>query len=122
MWNNRLLNHITEYVAGTLQGAPLFLFKTVHIDSHHRYNQGQKDATRVARAGEHNHLIGYITYPAFSFGPVRLLRNEYIAVIVFLRCLSKSHHPTRLVVFVVGYSPIYRLATDIDSHHDTATH
>ena len=78
MWNNRTLNVITEYVAGTLQGAPLFLFKTVHIDSHHLYNQGEEDATRVARAGDHNHLIGYITYPAYSIVPVRKLRNEYL--------------------------------------------
>ena len=92
MWTNRTLNIVTEYIAGTLQGAPLFLFKTVHIDSHHRYNQGEEDATRVGRAGDHNHLIGYITYPAYSIGPVRKLRNEY------LRNLSSSSSEFRKVI------------------------
>ena len=59
------------------KGHRSFLFKTIHIDSHHRYNQREEDATRVARAGNHNHLIGYITYPAYSIIPVRKLRNDY---------------------------------------------
>ena len=73
MWNNKTLNQITEYFAGTLQGVPLFLFKTVHIDSHHKYNQGEEDATRVSRAKEHNHLFGYLSYPLFSLAPVRTI-------------------------------------------------
>ena len=78
IWYNKHLNHFTEYFAGTLQGVPLFLFKTVHIDSHHKYNQGPEDATRVSRAGNHNHLVGYLSYPFFSLAPVRIIRNEYL--------------------------------------------
>lgn len=107
MWNNRLLNHITEYVAGTLQGAPLFLFKTVHIDSHHRYNQGQEDATRVSRAGDHNHLIGYITYPAFSIGPVRLLRNDYLSGLSYSSAAFRKviiQHALLFLVWGIGLS------------------
>ena len=83
IWNHPILNRLTEYVAGTLQGVPLFLFKTIHIDSHHRYNQGEKDATRVSRVGEHNHLLGYLVYPLFTLGPVRKLRKEYFRSISF---------------------------------------
>lgn len=83
IWNYPTLNRLTEYVAGTLQGVPLFLFQTIHIDSHHRYNQGEKDATRVSRVGEHNHILGYLVYPLFTLGPVRKLRREYFRSISF---------------------------------------
>ena len=83
IWNSTLLNRITEYVAGTFQGVPLFLFQTIHVDSHHRYNQGKEDATRVSRVGEHNHILGYLVYPFFTLGPVRKLRKEYIRSISF---------------------------------------
>ena len=78
MWNNAVVNQITEYYGGTLQGVPLFLFQTVHIDSHHQYNQGEKDATRLSRVGHHNHLIGYVMYPFFSLAPVRKLRENHL--------------------------------------------
>ena len=83
IWRNPTLNRITEYVAGTLQGVPLFLFQTIHVDSHHRYNQSEEDATRVSRVGEHNHLWGYLVYPLFTLGPVRKLRKEYFRSISF---------------------------------------
>ena len=83
IWNSPILNRCTEYVAGTLQGVPLFLFQTIHVDSHHRYNQGEKDATRVSRVGEHNHIVGYLAYPLFTLSPVRQLRKEYFRSISF---------------------------------------
>ena len=78
IWRSKALNQITEYTAGTLQGIPLFLFTTIHIDSHHKYNQGKKDATRLSRVGEHNHMLGYLVYPFFTLSPVRKLRKEYL--------------------------------------------
>lgn len=92
MWKSRALNQFTEYLAGTLQGVPLFLFKTVHIDSHHRYNQSEEDATRVARAGDHNHLLGYLIYPLYSLAPVRSLRGRYLSE------LSRSSPEFRKIV------------------------
>lgn len=83
IWNHPILNRVTEYVAGTLQGVPLFLFQTIHVDSHHRYNQSEEDATRVSRVGEHNHILGYLIYPLFTLAPVRELRKEYFRSISF---------------------------------------
>ena len=102
MWTNRRLNMITEYIAGTLQGAPLFLFKTVHIDSHHRYNQGEEDATRVARAGDHNHLIGYITYPALFCSSQTTAKMNISIAYPLLPLPFEGHHSTCPVVYSCG--------------------
>lgn len=92
IWNGTRRNQITEYVAGTLQGVPLFLFKTIHIDSHHKYNQGREDATRLSRVGIHNHMLGYVVYPFYTLAPVRELRKKY------LRSLSYTSLEMRKVI------------------------
>ena len=82
-----------------LQNISLVPYKVLHYSYLRRYTSiviiatiKVKRCTRVGRAGDHNHLIGYITYPAYSIGPVRKLRNEY------LNSLSSSSPEFRKVI------------------------
>ncbi|MAA79735.1 MAG: fatty acid desaturase [Deltaproteobacteria bacterium] len=107
IWKSPMLNRCTEYVAGTLQGVPLFLFKTIHVDSHHRYNQGEKDATRVSRVGEHNHILGYLAYPLFTLGPVRKLRKEYFRTISFRSAEFRKIILQHVLLFILWSLSLY---------------
>jgi fatty acid desaturase len=78
LWKNSWMNKVTDYWICLLQGVPVFLFEAVHIKSHHRYNQGQEDVTRVSRVGEHNHLLGYILFPLYVLKPINLLKSEFL--------------------------------------------
>ena len=107
IWTSPALNQLTENVAGTLRGVPLFLFKTIHVDSHHRYNQGEKDATRVCRVGEHNHILGYLAYPLFTLGPVRTLRKEYFSSISFRSAAFRKIIIQHVLLFLLWSVSLY---------------
>lgn len=78
MWQNRWLNRLTDLWIGTLQGHPVFLFEPAHIASHHRYNQGLADVTRVARYAKNNHVIGYIIFPLQVLPAITALKKEHL--------------------------------------------
>ncbi|MEO8314790.1 MAG: fatty acid desaturase [Pseudomonadota bacterium] len=78
MWRARSMNVLTDYWIGTLQGHPVFLFDVAHIASHHRYNQGEQDVTRLARWGVHNHIAGYLLFPVLAALPLARLKRDYI--------------------------------------------
>lgn len=78
LWKNSFLNSVTDYWICLLQGVPVFLFKAAHIESHHRYNQGEKDVTRLSRVGNNNHLLGYLIFPVFVLSPINKLRSEFL--------------------------------------------
>ena len=59
IWENRWLNRLTDMWIGVLQGHPVYMFQPAHIESHHRYNQGNEDITRVLRYTSENNLFGY---------------------------------------------------------------
>jgi fatty acid desaturase len=78
IWRSTVLNALTDFWIGTLQGHPVFLFQPAHIDSHHRYNQGEKDITRVLRYASHNNLLGYLVFPFRVLPPLNQLKRDYI--------------------------------------------
>ncbi len=77
-WKNATLNRLTDTWIGLLQGHPTFLFKPAHIASHHRYNQGPEDVTRLSLSGNHNHLFGYLFFPAVALKGLSGLRARYL--------------------------------------------
>lgn len=97
LWKNSFLNSVTDYWICLLQGVPVFLFEAAHIKSHHRYNQGEKDVTRVTRVGNHNHLLGYLIFPVFVLSPINKLRSDFLNQVKkedfpkFLRILGQYH-------------------------------
>jgi fatty acid desaturase len=69
IWNNKLLNRLTDLWVTLLQGHPTFVFHTAHVANHHRYRHGEKDIARTYRFftpgahGDSNHLLGYVLHP-----------------------------------------------------------
>ena len=78
LWKNTILNRLTDYWICLLQGVPVFLFEAVHVKSHHRYNQGPQDVTRVLRFGKHNHLMGYLLFPLHTLGPISEVKGQFL--------------------------------------------
>lgn len=78
IWRARWLNMLTDMWIGTLQGQPVFLFQPAHVGSHHRYNQGAKDLTRVARYSSGNTMLGYLVFPLQVLPALRTLKNQYL--------------------------------------------
>ena len=78
IWRTVWLNRFTDLWIGILQGHPVFLFQPAHIASHHRYNQGVEDVTRVVRHTGSNHLLGYLLFPLQVLPAISALKKKYI--------------------------------------------
>lgn len=102
LWRNRWLNRISDYWIGTLQGHPVFLFEVAHINSHHRYNQSERDVTRVDRWGRHNHLLGYLIFPLSALGPLGKLKRSYFKQL-------RREQPLQLLNVILQHLPLLLL-------------
>jgi fatty acid desaturase len=78
LWRSPWLNRLTDLLIGTLQGHPVFLFQPAHVASHHRYNQGIDDVTRIARYCASNNLIGYLVFPLRVLPALNRLKRQYL--------------------------------------------
>jgi fatty acid desaturase len=78
-WRSSLLNRITDTWIGLLQGYPTFVVKPSHIGSHHRYNQGPEDVTRLSQFGVHNNLFGYLAFPVVAAHKLGGLRRQVLS-------------------------------------------
>jgi beta-carotene hydroxylase len=81
IWRRRWLNRLTDMWIGALQGQPVFLFQPAHIASHHRFNQGEGDLTRVARHARGNTLLGYLIFPFQVLPALRGLKRQHLAML-----------------------------------------
>jgi beta-carotene hydroxylase len=81
IWRGAWLNYLTDMWIGTLQGHPVFLFHPAHIESHHRYNQGDDDITRVSRYSKNNNLLGYLIFPFQVLPALKTLKRQFIVSI-----------------------------------------
>jgi fatty acid desaturase len=81
IWRTAWPNRLTDLWIGVLQGQPVFLFLPAHIGSHHRYNQGEHDITRVTRYAQHNHFIGYLVFPFQVLPALGALRKRYLSAL-----------------------------------------
>jgi fatty acid desaturase len=79
IWRASWLNRLTDMWIGILQGQPVFLFQPAHVASHHRFNQGAEDLTRVARYSAENTLIGYLVFPFQVLPALQELRKKHLA-------------------------------------------
>jgi beta-carotene hydroxylase len=79
IWRARWANRVTDLWIGTLQGQPVYLFLPAHINSHHRFNQGEQDLTRVRRHATDNTMLGYLLFPFQVLPALGRLRREYLA-------------------------------------------
>ena len=78
IWENRWLNRLTDMWIGVLQGHPVYMFQPAHIESHHRYNQGDEDLTRVLRYASENNLLGYLKFPFQVIPKLSRLKKYYL--------------------------------------------
>ena len=79
IWHVQWLNRLTDMWIGTLQGHPTFLFRPAHVDSHHRFNQGPEDLTRVTQYASDNTLLGYFIFPLRILPALQKLKKRYLA-------------------------------------------
>ncbi|MFT3735409.1 MAG: fatty acid desaturase [Rhodocyclaceae bacterium] len=78
IWRSRGMNQLTDMWIGTLQGQPVFLFQPAHVDSHHRFNQGEGDLTRVMQYDRGNTIMGYLLFPFKVLPALGTVRRRYL--------------------------------------------
>lgn len=81
IWRARWANRLTDLWIGVLQGQPVYLFLPAHINSHHRFNQGERDLTRVRRHATGNSMLGYLLFPFQVLPALGKLRREHLATL-----------------------------------------
>ena len=102
MWHNKYLNRYTDFYLSILQGHPTFVFYPSHNANHHRYHHGVKDVARTYqfKAGDTNHLWGYLTHP---FQACWVLYPLFIRWLVRLR----RNHPRVFYYYMMQYIAVF---------------
>lgn len=72
MWQNKLLNKITDCWLTIFYGFPVFVWFPTHHKNHHVYVNKRNDVTRTYMSSEKNHLLTLLTYPTLSGGAQQL--------------------------------------------------
>ncbi|WP_425436079.1 fatty acid desaturase family protein [Noviherbaspirillum humi] len=108
IWRPAWANRLTDLVICLLQGQPAYLFQPAHIASHHRYNQGYRDITRVAQYSTGNNLLGYLVFPFQVLGALNELKRSYLRTLWLHDrrrvCWIALQHLLLFVLWAVAFS------------------
>jgi fatty acid desaturase len=66
MWNNKLLNVLTDYWLVLLRGDGAYSWQPTHVNNHHRFSNHPGDMTLTYRFSEHNNVWNLIRYTALG--------------------------------------------------------
>jgi fatty acid desaturase len=66
MWNNKLMNRITDNWLTVFYGFPVFAWIPTHNANHHKFVNKEEDYTKTWRFTERNNLFTLLTYPSIS--------------------------------------------------------
>lgn len=100
IWRTGTLNRATDAWFTVSQGHPGFVFEILHIDNHHRFNNGADDITRTNRFGDRNDLCGLLVHPlhfaaaalphvVYRIREVRLhAQREFLAILAHYALLA----------------------------------